>query len=139
MSNQLFSQPLRALVVDDDLDSVILLTTVLEIYGIDVLSATCASQAMHKLRSLPHILIADLAMPLVDGFELIHQVRALPPEAGGMIPAIAVSAWVAMEAQERAIAAGFQRFLAKPYQADELIDLVSQLTGWRVNEPEFAA
>ncbi|GAP94946.1 response regulator [Leptolyngbya sp. NIES-2104] len=138
MSNRLSNQhPLRALVVDDDLDSVILLTTVLEMYGIDVIAATCATQAMNRIRSLPDILIADLAMPLMDGFDLIRQVRALPQNQGGEIPAIAVSAWAAIEAQERAIASGFQRFLGKPYQHDELIDMVSQLTGWKVTE--FAA
>lgn len=130
-------QPIRALVVDDDLDSIILLTTILEIYGIDVTSATCAAQAMQKIRSLPDVLISDLAMPFVDGFDLIQQVRALPREQGGEIPAIAVSAWVAIEAQERAIECGFQSFLAKPYQPNDLIDVVSQLTGWKV--AEFAA
>lgn len=135
MINRLSNQhPLRALVVDDDLDSVILLTTVLEIYGIDVISATCATEAMQKMRSLPDILIADLAMPLIDGFNLIRQVRLLPRDQGGEIPAIAVSAWTAIEAQERAIACGFQRFLGKPYLHDELIDMVAQLTGWKVAE-----
>ncbi|MBE9011673.1 response regulator [Pseudanabaenaceae cyanobacterium LEGE 13415] len=132
-------QPLRALIVDDDLDSVILMTTMLELYGVGVTATTSATQALQELRFLPHILIADLAMPIVDGFDLIQQVRALPPEQGGEIPAIAVSAWVATETQERAIKSGFQRFLSKPYQLNELLETVSQLTGWKVNEPEFAA
>ncbi|MBW4443654.1 MAG: response regulator [Plectolyngbya sp. WJT66-NPBG17] len=132
MSDRLSSyQPLRALVVDDDLDSVVLLTTLLEIYGIDVTSASCAAQAMQKLRSSPHILISDLAMPFVDGFELIRQVRSLPSDQGGSIPAIAVSAWTATEAQSQAIKSGFQLFLPKPYQPTELIEMVSQLTGWQ--------
>ncbi len=138
MNEQISSQPLRALVVDDDLDSVILLTTLLEIYGIDVTSAVCATQALQQMRSRPDILIADLAMPFVDGFELISQVRKLPAQQGGRIPAIAVSAWVAVEAQQRAIDAGFQMFLAKPYQPNELVKMVSQLTNWAV-ETEVAA
>ncbi|BAU13786.1 multi-sensor hybrid histidine kinase [Leptolyngbya sp. NIES-3755] len=132
-------QPLRALVVDDDLDSVILMTTVLEIHGIDVTATMSAAQALQAISSLPHILIADLAMPFVDGFDLIRQVRNLPPNQGGEVPAIAVSAWVAVETQERAMNCGFQKFLAKPYPPSDLIDLVSQVTGWKVSEPEFAA
>lgn len=140
MSNQISSQqPLRALVVDDDFDSVILLTTLLEIYGVEVTSAFCAAQAMQQLRSRPNILICDLAMPLVDGFELIHQIRELPPEQGGMIPAIALSAWVAIEAQTQAIDSGFQSFMSKPYRPNELIAMVSQLTGWKPIESEVAA
>lgn len=133
-------QPLRALVVDDDLDSVILLTTLLEIYGIDVTSAMSAIQAMQEIRSMPpNILISDLAMPRIDGYELIRQVRALPPEQGGMTPAIALSAWVATEASHQAIECGFQTFLAKPYRPNELIALISQLTGWRPVEVGVAA
>ena len=132
-------QTLRALVVDDDLDSVILLTTLLEIYGICVTSATCASQAMQKIRSIPDILISDLAMPLVDGYELVRQVRTLPPEQGGMVPAIALSAWATTEAANHAIECGFQTFLAKPYRPDDLIAVVSRLTGWQSVEVGIAA
>lgn len=137
MSDRISSQPVQALVVDDDLDSIVLLTTVLEIYGIEVISAMSATEAMQKIRFLPNILITDLAMPLIDGFDLIRYVRSLPPDQGGRIPAIAVSAWVAIEAQERALNCGFQGFLEKPYQPNDLIDVVSQLTGWKV--AEFAA
>jgi CheY-like chemotaxis protein len=140
MSNRSFiQQPLRALVVDDDLDSVILLAALLEIYGIEVTSASCATQAMQKVRSMPNILISDLAMPLIDGYELIRQIRALPPDQGGMIPAIALSAWIATEAQQQAIESGFQRFLPKPYRSNDLIAMVSQLTGWKPIESEVAA
>ncbi len=132
-------QPLRALVVDDDLDSVILLTTLLELYGIEVTSALNAVQAMQKLRSRPNILISDLAMPIIDGYALIRQIRTLPPEHGGMIPAIALSAWVAVEAQHQAIESGFQLFLPKPYHSDELITLISRLTGWKSIKSEVAA
>lgn len=139
MNDSLSSPPLRALVVDDDLDSVILLTTLLEMHGIDVTSAFCANQAMQKLRSHPNILIADLAMPHVDGYALMRQIRALPQEQGGQIPAIAVSAWVAIEAQREAIASGFQTFIAKPYQPTDLIKTVSQLTGWKPLQTGVAA
>ncbi|MEP0917084.1 response regulator [Leptolyngbya sp. DQ-M1] len=139
MNDLLSSPPLRALIVDDDLDSVILLTTLLEMHGVDVTSAFCADQAMQKLRSQPDILIADLAMPHIDGYELIRQIRTLPPEQGGQIPAIAVSAWVAIEAQNKAVSAGFHTFITKPYQLTELLETVSQLTDWRPLESGVTA
>jgi len=141
MSNPLSTHqpPLRALVVDDDLDSVILLTTLLEIHGISAISALCASQAMQKLQLRPDILISDLAMPFIDGYDLIRQIRALPDEQGGDTPAIAVSAWLEIEAQECALKAGFQKFLPKPYQPNELVEVISQLTGWKALEAEVAA
>lgn len=139
MNNFLSDPPLRALVVDDDLDSVILLTTLLEMHGVDVTSAFCATQAMQNLRSQPDIVIADLAMPCVDGYALIRQIRALTIEQGGRIPAIAVSAWVTIGAQQEAISSGFQTFIAKPYQPSALIETVSQLTGWKPLKFEVAA
>ncbi|MER3436047.1 MAG: response regulator [Leptolyngbya sp. ERB_1_1] len=102
-------------------------------------SALCANQAMQKLRSRPDIVIADLAMPFVDGYQLIRQIRALPNEEGGNIPAIAISAWIATEAQEHALKSGFQKFLPKPYHPNELVKIISQLTGWKALEAEVAA
>ena len=104
-----------------------------------MVSALDADQAMQSLRSMPDLLISDLAMPRIDGYELIRNIRALPPERGGMIPAIALSAWVATEAQHQAIESGFQIFLSKPYDPNELLGLVSRLTGWRSIEAEIAA
>ncbi|HTL90424.1 MAG TPA: response regulator [Leptolyngbya sp.] len=132
-------QPLRALIVDDDLDSIILLTTLLELYGIDVTSALSAAQAVQQVRSIPDILISDLAMPHMDGYDLIRSVRALPPDQGGMVPAIALSAWVVTEAHAQAIEAGFQSFVAKPYRPDELVAMISRLTGWSAIELGVAA
>lgn len=140
MSNQSScKQPLRALVVDDDLDSVILLTTILEIYEVKVISAHCAAQAIQKMRSLPDILISDLAMPLVDGYELIRYIRQLPPDRGGTIPAIALSGWISSDTETLALSAGFQAFLEKPYDSTNLLKLVSKLTGWDFATAELAA
>lgn len=138
-SQSSFKQPLRALIVDDDQDSVILLTTLLEMYEVKVLSAHCAAQAIQKIRSLPDILISDLAMPLMDGFELIRYIRQLPPGQGGMVPAIALSAWVSINTQTLALESGFQAFLEKPYDTMTLIKTVSKLTGWNHIKPELVA
>lgn len=133
------ARPLRALIVDDDLDAVILLTTLLEMHEVEVISAYSAVQAIQKMRSKPDILISDLAMPLIDGYELIRKVRQLPSDQGGMIPAIAVSGWVSSDAQAQALASGFQAFFAKPYDLTSLISMVSKLTGWSPIHSELVA
>jgi two-component system, chemotaxis family, CheB/CheR fusion protein len=68
-------------------------------------------------------------MPEQDGFELIRQVRALPAEIGGKIPAAAITAYVSDRERQRAIDAGFQVHLAKPVYPAQLIQLVANLTG----------
>lgn len=124
------ARPLRALIVDDDLDAVILLTILLEMHDVEVIAADSAAQALQKISLKPDILISDLAMPVMDGYALIRKVRQLPPDQGGMMPAIAISAWVAIDTQTQALEAGFQAFVEKPYDPLSLIPIVSKLTGW---------
>lgn len=140
MSNQSSrQQPLRALVVDDDLDSVILLTALLEMYEVKVISAFCAAQAIQKMRSLPDIVISDLAMPRVDGFELIRSIRQFPADKGGMVPAIALSGWISIDTHTLALDSGFQAFIEKPYDPMNLVETVSKLTDWNLAKPELVA
>jgi CheY-like chemotaxis protein len=68
-------------------------------------------------------------MPGNDGFELIRAVRALPADAGGNIPAAALSAFARSEDRRRAMLAGFQTHVAKPVEADELLAVVASLAG----------
>ena len=120
---------LRALVVDDNEDSLELVRFILEEYGIQVLTAASASVALPAIaRFLPNILICDIAMPELDGYWLIHQIRTLSPKQGGLIPAIALTACVLEEEQIHAIEAGFERYLPKPIEPDELVAVVAQLT-----------
>jgi two-component system, chemotaxis family, CheB/CheR fusion protein len=68
-------------------------------------------------------------MPEEDGFALIRQVRSLDPQAGGQIPAAAITAYVSDRERQLAIDAGFQVHLAKPVYPDRLIQMVANLTG----------
>jgi CheY-like chemotaxis protein len=75
------------------------------------------------------VVISDIAMPGGDGYELMRSIRALAPEQGGRIPAVAVTARARPEDRRRALAEGFQVHLPKPVDAAELLRQVTALSG----------
>lgn len=108
----------RILLVDDDLDTADLLRYVLVANGARVSVAHSADDALVALTSEDFdVLIADLAMPSVDGFELLRRARAM----GHDQPAIAVSAHAQPEMRKVALAAGFADFLTKPLRPVDLV------------------
>jgi CheY-like chemotaxis protein len=116
----------RVLVVEDDPDTLETLMMLLETHGAEVAGVLCAADALPALVSFrPDLLLSDFAMPGDDGFALIARVRKRAPEQGGRIPAIALSAHVYPEDQQRALAAGFQAFLNKPVTAETLLRAVT--------------
>jgi CheY-like chemotaxis protein len=95
-----------------------------------VLTASTADEAIALCgRERPHVLLADIGMPVTDGYELIRQVRALGPEAGGGVAAAALTAFARPEDRTRALVAGYQTHLAKPVQPFELVATVASLAG----------
>jgi CheY-like chemotaxis protein len=66
-------------------------------------------------------------MPEVDGYTLIRQIRTLPPEQGGQIPAIALTAYAGEINEEKALSAGFQKHISKPVDPTLLIEAISHL------------
>jgi CheY-like chemotaxis protein len=118
----------RVLVVDDEPDARELVFTVLELAGATVEMAGSAAEALTMLRRQPpDVLVSDLGMPDEDGFELMRQVRALGPERGGAVPAIALSAYTRGEDKMRAAAAGFDSHVSKPVSADDLVAAIARL------------
>jgi CheY-like chemotaxis protein len=77
------------------------------------------------------VLLADIEMPGKDGYSLLQMVRRLPPDQGGLTPAIAITAYAGVEDRIRALAAGFDLHLPKPVQLDELRIAVGRLAGQR--------
>jgi CheY-like chemotaxis protein len=75
----------------------------------------------------PHVLVSDVGMPGEDGYSLIRRVRALGPDHGGSVPAVALTAYARSEDRTRSILAGFQMHIAKPIEASELIAIVAAL------------
>ena len=119
---------LRVLVVDDNPDSLELLVMVLESYGAIVTAVDSVADAVQILPSFkPDALVSDIGMPNEDGYTLIRKIRALPPEEGGKIPAIALTAYAAERDRNEAIAAGFQKHIAKPVNPDELAKAIAEL------------
>jgi signal transduction histidine kinase/DNA-binding NarL/FixJ family response regulator len=121
---------LRLLVVDDEEDARALLSQVLTERGAKVSIAASASEALAKLQShRPDVLISDIAMPDVDGYRLIEQIRRLSQEDGGRVPAIALSAYSRADDVTRALAAGFQLHVVKPADPATLLASVAALAG----------
>jgi PAS domain S-box-containing protein len=118
----------RALVVDDDPDARELLTDMLQARGVRVRSAASAREGLAALESeLPDIILSDLAMPEEDGYDLIRAIRERPADSGGLVPAIAVTAYARPEDETRSLLSGFQVHLTKPIDPVELISAVERL------------
>jgi signal transduction histidine kinase/PleD family two-component response regulator len=125
---QLSLKPLRVLIVDDDEDSREFLSCALIERGATVASASGAAEALRELETFrPDVLVSDIAMPDADGYTLMRQVRALPAELGGAIPAVAITAHTRTDAWEHAKAAGFQLLEAKPVDLDHLAASIASL------------
>jgi PAS domain S-box-containing protein len=123
-SQQLLSG-LHVLIVDDDRDTLELLSAALTQRRARVTTASSAAEALRALKFFrPDVLISDIAMPGEDGYQLIQKVIAL--DMAPRIPAIAITAYAKQEDKERALAAGFQRYLAKPVELGELISAVAE-------------
>ncbi|WP_254721627.1 response regulator [Kovacikia minuta] len=105
-----------------------LLTFVLQQAGARVAVATSAGEALTILKGTkPDILLTDIAMPEIDGYMLLRQIRALAPEQCGQIPAIAITAYAGELNQRQILAAGFQRYIPKPIDLDNLIREIAQV------------
>lgn len=118
----------RVLIVDDEPDIRDLITFILEDYDVAVTAVSSAQEALETLSlSLPDILISDIGMPEVDGYMLMRQLRQQPPQQGGNLPAIALTAYAGEINQQQAINAGFQLHISKPVDPDALIEAISSL------------
>lgn len=131
MTNKLPNlQGLRILVVDDEADNLDLLTFTLETYGAEAIPVASAQQVLDiLLQTNPDLLLCDIGMPGMDGYTLIRQVRAMPPEQGGEIPAIALTAYAAKSDCQQALEAGYQKHLAKPIDVNVLATEIANLMG----------
>jgi len=118
----------RILFVDDQADVLEFFTFALEQYGAEVTAVSSASEALEALVKLqPDILLSDIGMPITDGYMLLRQVRQLPPEKGGQIPAIALTAYAGEIDYKQAMAAGFQRHIPKPVDPLDLAIAIAKL------------
>jgi len=123
---------MRVLVVDDEIDSREMLTAMLTEYGAEVTMAGSADEALNFIMGeaatrLPQVIVSDIGMPGKDGYDLIRELRALGPERGGKIPAVALTGYASSDEKERALTKGFQRHIAKPVILAELAATLASL------------
>ncbi|KAB8320761.1 response regulator [Tolypothrix campylonemoides VB511288] len=119
---------LRILLVDDNTDTLGLISFILEQYQAQVTTVTSASEALAALSQFkPNVLISDIGMPGEDGYSLIQKIRSLPAKLGGYIPAAALTAFAGEAERNRALTAGFQIHISKPVEPAELVAAVVKL------------
>ncbi|OKH33065.1 hypothetical protein NIES2119_24265 [[Phormidium ambiguum] IAM M-71] len=119
---------LRILLVDDEKDARDVVEFMLQQAGAKVIVAQSAKEALTAFsQSKIDLLVSDIGMPLMNGYMLIQQIRAMPAEQGGQVPAIALTAYAGESDRQQAIAAGFQQHLSKPIESEELIKAIVNL------------
>jgi len=120
----------RVLIVDDEADARHLLNTMLGQYGAQVMTVASTSEALSALPQFhPDVLVSDIGMPEEDGYALIRKLRAISPEQGGGIPAVALTAYARAEDRAQALLAGFQLHIPKPVNPVELAAVIANLAG----------
>jgi signal transduction histidine kinase/CheY-like chemotaxis protein len=121
---------LRVLLVDDEIETRQIISTVVERTGAEVKTCTTAREALSELVEWrPHVILSDIAMPDEDGYSFINRVRALPQGEGGNTPAAALTAYAREEDRKQVLAAGYQMHIAKPIGAGQLVHLIAKLAG----------
>jgi PAS domain S-box-containing protein len=119
---------IRVLAIDDEPDSLELLSVLIAQAGAEVMTVVSAPEFLVALESFdPDVLVSDIGMPEVDGYSLLKYVRSLPPQRGGLVPAIAVTAYAGEMNQQQALAAGFQRHISKPVEPNVLLGAIADL------------
>jgi len=118
----------NVLAVDDDPDAVRLVAELLEAAGAHVTTASSADEAIDILDvEPPHVVVTDLGMPRVDGYQLLERIRAHRNPLVRHLPAAALTAYARSDDRVRALRAGFHIHLAKPVDPAELVAAVAAL------------
>src|SRR5205085_10137887 len=112
----------RIVVIEDDLDSREFLTIILEQYGAKVQAAESVKDGLAAVAAgVPDVVLSDLGIPDEDGYSFIRKLRAMSRENGGLVPAIALTAFVRTEDRVRVLESGFQLHLSKPIDPVQLV------------------
>jgi DNA-binding NarL/FixJ family response regulator len=118
--------PLTILVVDDDLGTRLSVQDYLELYGFSVFTAQDGREALSLVeRSHPNLIVTDISMPQMDGYELMRQVRRQP--ALRLLPVVFLTAFNQTEARIRGYQLGCDGYLAKPFELSELLAVIRNL------------
>jgi signal transduction histidine kinase/CheY-like chemotaxis protein len=119
---------IRLLVLDDDTDALELFATVLRQAGAEVRLARAVREAIELLRAWePDVIVSDIEMPEENGYAFIRKLRGGDVEHGDRIPAIAVTAYGGVNERIKMVSAGFDSYVAKPVEPDELAAIIGRL------------
>ncbi len=119
---------IKVLIVDDEPDSRTVIAEILAENQAAVTQAASALECLQQLnQSVPDLLICDIGIPELNGYELIRRVRQQPTQQGRALKAIALTAYAGPDYEQQAIAAGFQAYLAKPVEVDQLMITIFSL------------
>ncbi|NOT32864.1 MAG: response regulator [Candidatus Eisenbacteria bacterium] len=131
----------RVLLVDDEPSASEALHVLFKSCGADARVAGSAAQALELFEEWqPDVLVSDIAMPGEDGYSLIRKIRQRSKARGGSVPALALTAYAKIEDRVTILAAGFQMYLSKPADPNELVAVVSSLTKRRgLSEPRLVS
>jgi CheY-like chemotaxis protein/two-component sensor histidine kinase len=120
---------LRVLLIDDEKDTLEMLSAMLRHGGAEVKPQTNVTDALEAIKEwIPQIIISDIGMPEMDGYVFIERLRTLPRDKGGSIPVIALTAYAGSNEKERILSSGFQMYLPKPVVLSELFGALTALT-----------
>jgi PAS domain S-box-containing protein len=117
---------IRVLLVEDEADTREFVIRLLETHRARVVAAASAAEALSLFAAdVPDIVVSDIGLPGVDGYDLMEQIRRKSVADGGGVPAIALTAYARSEDRTRALLAGYQAHLAKPVEPSELVATVA--------------
>jgi CheY-like chemotaxis protein/anti-sigma regulatory factor (Ser/Thr protein kinase) len=120
----------KVLLVDDSHDTLDVLQQILQNSGATIMAASSAGTALALLeREQPDVIVSDIGMPDIDGFELMRRIRHRAASAGGAIPAIALTAFTRQDDRHKAMQAGFNDYLSKPVEPGSLVAHIAQAVG----------
>ena len=118
----------KIIIVDDENDALELLKFVLKNNGAEVFAFNSANEVLEKTEKInPDVLISDISMAEMDGYDLIHRIRASSFSRSKFLPAIAITAYTSVEDRAQVLSAGFQLHISKPFDVEEVPQQVRQL------------
>ena len=120
---------IHILILEDDPDAREIMSTTVTDAGGSVIAVESVDQALNSLRDghaeRPQVVIADIGLPGADGYTFLGELRRMPPEQGGTLPVIAVTAYATSEDRKTALQAGFSAHVAKPFVPEHLISTIA--------------
>jgi CheY-like chemotaxis protein len=128
---------IKVLVVDDNEDALALTKLMLGLCGAEVIASPTAAQGLEQLQMQRlDVIVSDISMPHMDGYQFIQAVRNLPADKGKHTPALAFTAFHGPEYRARAFDAGFQAHLSKPILLEVLVEAIAGIINRPSNLPD---